>query len=91
LAALRERNAERIANRRREAEEAQRLLRLSVERKINAERERHGLVIVEALYGKIPQRYVANSTCDEVFDVTIAIQALVHDSQLIIPGGRSKV
>ncbi|CAG8475877.1 11979_t:CDS:2 [Acaulospora colombiana] len=64
LTILRERNAEHIANRKREAEEAIRLLKPSVERE--------------------------PSSTEGTFDVTIPVQALVHESQLTIPGGYSK-
>ena len=90
MAALRERHAEHIANRKREAEEAIRLLLPSVERKIEAEREKDGLIILEAWYGNI---FSLNEEVllNERSDVRIPVQALVHDSQLTIPGGYSKV
>jgi Domain of unknown function (DUF3395) len=47
-----------------------------------------GLVILEASYGPIDPDPEAR---DLVVDVTVAIQALVHKSQLYIPGHRSKV
>ncbi|CAG8463900.1 2826_t:CDS:10 [Paraglomus occultum] len=91
LAAIREYHAELISTRKREAEESQRLLRPTVERKIASEREKDGLIIVEALYGNLRKLNDGITTeGGEVFDVTVAVQALVHDSQLVIPGGRSK-
>ena len=47
-----------------------------------------GLVILEALYGPL-ERDEAAEGLD--LDVTVALQALVHRSQLYIPGRRSKV
>lgn len=47
-----------------------------------------GLVVLEASYGPIDPDPEAR---DLVVDVTVAIQALVHKSQLYIPGHRSKV
>ena len=47
-----------------------------------------GLVILEALYGPL-ERDEAAEGLD--LDVTVASQALVHRSQLYIPGRRSKV
>jgi len=91
LAALRELHAEHIENRKREAMEAIRLLLPSVERKIEAEREKDGLVILEACYGNISSlREVLLNEKNDVIDVRIPVQALVHDSQLTIPGGYSK-
>ncbi|GBC07248.1 hypothetical protein RclHR1_07330006 [Rhizophagus clarus] len=91
LAALRELHAEYIENRKREAIEAIRLLLPSVERKIEAEKEKDGLVILEAWYGNISNlKDVPLSEKKDVADVRIPVQALVHDSQLTIPGGYSK-
>ncbi|CAG8650906.1 5508_t:CDS:10, partial [Racocetra persica] len=93
LAILRERHAEFISTRKREAEEAIRLLRPSVERKIEAEMTKNnGLIILEAWYGNFSHIKEASTEnhYDDVFDVKIPIQALVFESQLIIPGGRSK-
>ncbi|RGB27150.1 hypothetical protein C1646_769502 [Rhizophagus diaphanus] len=91
LAALRELHAEYIENRKKEAIEAIRLLLPSVERKIEAEKVKDGLVILEAWYGNISSlRDVPLNEKKDVADVRIPVQALVHDSQLTIPGGYSK-
>jgi len=91
LAALRELHAEYIENRKREAVEAIRLLLPSVERKIESEKLKDGLVILEAWYGNISSsRDVPLNEKKDVADVRIPVQALVHDSQLTIPGGYSK-
>jgi DnaJ homolog subfamily C member 11 len=47
-----------------------------------------GLVVLDASYGPIDPDPEARQL---VVDVTVAIQALVHKSQLYIPGHRSKV
>jgi Domain of unknown function (DUF3395) len=47
-----------------------------------------GLVITEAMYGVTEPDEEAKSLS---VDVTIAVQALVHNGQLHIPGHRSKV
>eukprot|EP00123_Amoebidium_parasiticum_P005462 comp16651_c0_seq1/m.14849 comp16651_c0_seq1/g.14849 ORF comp16651_c0_seq1/g.14849 comp16651_c0_seq1/m.14849 type:complete len:554 (-) comp16651_c0_seq1:203-1864(-) len=86
LERLREENAVMLAERRREAEAAQRLMRDSVEKRVQAEEDKKGLVIVRAWYGNLS----AGTPCageDEglgprVIDVTIPLQALVKDSQL---------
>lgn len=92
LAALRELHAEYIENRKKEAIEAIRLLLPSVERKIETEKVKDGLVILEAWYGNISSlRDVPLNEKKDVADVRIPVQALVHDSQLTIPGGYSKV
>ncbi|CAG8593717.1 2002_t:CDS:10 [Acaulospora morrowiae] len=93
LATLRERNAEHIANRKREAEEAIRLLQPTVGRKLEAEKTKeNGLVILEAWYGNLSRAEEPSSSpsIEGIFDVRIPVQALVHDSQLTIPGGYSK-
>ncbi|RIB26502.1 hypothetical protein C2G38_2012505 [Gigaspora rosea] len=94
LAILRERHAEFISTRKREAEEAIRLLQPSVERKVEAEMTKdNGLIILEAWYGNFAHIKEASTENQygDVFDVKIPIQALVFESQLIIPGGYSKV
>ncbi|RHZ76473.1 hypothetical protein Glove_197g58 [Diversispora epigaea] len=93
LARLRERHAEYISNRKSDAEESIRLLRPSVERKIEAEREKeNGLIILEAWYGNLSRikEITPENQPKEILDVRIPVQALVHESQLTIPGGYSK-
>jgi DnaJ family protein C protein 11 len=55
----------------------------SASRKMKAEEAKQGLVIIEARYGA--------KDGDDMIDVTVAIQALVNDSKLTIPGGHAKV
>ncbi|KAG0300187.1 hypothetical protein BGZ98_009376 [Dissophora globulifera] len=83
LQELRRVHAEFIANQKKEAEESVSLLRESTARKTRQEQEKDGLVIVEAVYG--------NLATDLIADVTIALQALVNNSQLVMPGGHSKI
>ncbi|TPX60781.1 hypothetical protein SpCBS45565_g07404 [Spizellomyces sp. 'palustris'] len=54
LAQVRGANAEILAQRKQEAEDAVRIMKDSVLRKVEAEESRNGLIIVEALYGKLP-------------------------------------
>ncbi|KAG0197542.1 hypothetical protein BGX28_008989 [Mortierella sp. GBA30] len=82
LKELRKVHADFIANQKKEAEEASNLLRESTSRKTKVEQDNDGLVIVEAIYGNLNAGLVA--------DVTIAVQALVNNSQLAMPGGHSK-
>ncbi|KAF8961780.1 hypothetical protein BGZ46_001294 [Entomortierella lignicola] len=79
---LRQLHAEFIANQKKEAEEAISLLRESTARKTKQEQSKDGLVIIEAIYGNMNAGLVA--------DVTVAVQALVNNSQLVLPGGHSK-
>ncbi|KAF9389291.1 hypothetical protein CPB97_011651 [Podila verticillata] len=79
---LRKVHADFIARQKKEAEEAIELLRESTGRKTKQEKDKDGLVIIEALYGNLNAGLVA--------DVTVAVQALVNDSQLSMPGGHSK-
>jgi DnaJ family protein C protein 11 len=69
-----------ILRRRKAAEDAQEVMRVSVERKMEQERNSNGLVILRATYGK--QGMLA--------DVTIALAALVDHGQLVLPSGVDK-
>ncbi|KIP02137.1 hypothetical protein PHLGIDRAFT_130897 [Phlebiopsis gigantea 11061_1 CR5-6] len=72
----------------RAAEETVSLLRDTARRHSEAEASRDGLVIVDARYG--PTEYGDDAVQGLDVDVTIPLQALVNNSQLYIPGGRSK-
>jgi len=95
---LREENAEFITQKRSEAEDAIRLMTRSAETKMSNERAKNGLIILQANYGlasAFTDRGIRIPDEDEhggpmVIDVTIAIQSLVQDSRVTIPGGRSK-
>ncbi|KAH8554416.1 hypothetical protein BGW37DRAFT_421450 [Umbelopsis sp. PMI_123] len=80
---LRDEHADYLAQRKTEAEQALMILADIASRKMKAEEAKQGLVIVEAWYGK--------KDGNEMVDVTVAIQALVNESKLTIPGGHSKV
>ncbi|KAG2367162.1 hypothetical protein BDR07DRAFT_1393807 [Suillus spraguei] len=60
------------------------LLSETAKRHMQTERSRGGLVILSATYG--PEADVKNLT----IDVTVPVQALVHNSQVHIPGHRTK-
>ncbi|EKM57036.1 uncharacterized protein PHACADRAFT_254555 [Phanerochaete carnosa HHB-10118-sp] len=72
----------------RAAEETVSLLRDTARRHTEAEASKDGLVIVEARYGPADQNDESTKGLD--VDVTVPLQALVNNSQLYIPGGRSK-
>eukprot|EP01135_Chromosphaera_perkinsii_P009513 Nk52_evm3s1779 gene=Nk52_evmTU3s1779 len=81
---LREKNKTLTEMKRNEAKAAVRLMKETLERKIAAEEQRNGLIIVQALYGNLsaggrPGRNINQAT---VIDVTIPIQCLVKDSKL---------
>jgi hypothetical protein len=95
------------SNIRREIEEMTLLLRETARKHTHAEKNKEGmctrlmvrlaelnehrfegLVVLEASYGPMDSDPEAR---DLAVDVTVAIQALVHKSQLYIPGHRSKV
>lgn len=84
---LRTVHADFIANQKKEAQEAVELLRESTDRKTRQEKDKDGLVILEATYGNLNAAPELGLTAD----VTIAVQALVNNSQLTMPGGHSKV
>lgn len=79
----RRRNRALIAERRREAHAAVQLMQETVARRVQEEEVRGGLVIDEALYGELVTS--ADRPVDEaaVINVTVPLQCLVKDSQLI--------
>ncbi|KAF9953346.1 hypothetical protein BGZ72_005484 [Mortierella alpina] len=83
---LRKVHADFIATQKREAEEAIELMRESTVRKMRQEQDRDGLVVLEAHYGNLN----AAPELNLVADVTVAVQALVNNSQLTMPGSHSK-
>ena len=91
LQRLRERNADFLRERRRQAEDAVRLMSDFVARKREAEELKNGLVIVQAVYGD--PKCVAMAASGHpvqsplVLDVTIPVQYLVGNSQLHIQSG----
>ncbi|ORY35388.1 hypothetical protein BCR39DRAFT_509235 [Naematelia encephala] len=92
---LREENAEFIAQKKNDAQQAIGLMERSVQVKAEAEKLKNGLIIVSAHYGPAslftPRGLREPIQGEEgVIDVTIPVQALVTDSHLSIPGGRGK-
>ena len=86
----RQANRDRTAARRREAEAAVGLMRETVARVRQAEQLRRGLVITAAWYGRIVRTSSgepAESSAEDVADVTIPLQCLVRDSKLILQEG----
>lgn len=74
-----------LLEKKREAEAAVELMRETVERIVNAERARHGLIIIEAWYGKLYDTAEGQHTFSpKVIDVTVPLQCLVVDSKLIL-------
>lgn len=87
LAELRAEYSQDLIERQLEAKTAAALLRDQVLKRVETERRKSGLVILSASYGPEPSQ----ETSDVNFvDVAVPLQALVTNSQLIIPGGRSK-
>jgi DnaJ family protein C protein 11 len=83
LAEQRRRNTVLIAEKKREAMAAVKLMQQAVERKIEAEKKVQGLVIVSALYGQlVAPNGRDDSSVEPPADVTIPLQCLVKDSQL---------
>lgn len=66
-----------------EAEAAVELMKETVERVLNNERSRHGLIIQEAWYGKL-FGIEASEDGHKVIDVHVPLQCLVVDSKLIL-------
>lgn len=99
---LREDHAEYIAQKKAEAQEALSVMERPTAQKAASEKEKHGLVILSAHYGRADaftdrglkehsSSTLPNGHTEEAYiDVTIPIQALVSDSKLVIPSGRAK-
>ncbi|WRT68254.1 uncharacterized protein IL334_005230 [Kwoniella shivajii] len=92
---LREENKDFIGQKKAEALDAVSLMEREIEKKVKAERDRNGLIIVSAQYGlssSFTSRGIKESEKDEeeIIDVTVPIQALVQDGKLYIPGGKGK-
>lgn len=86
--------ADHTAQKRREAEEAVRLMHEYVQRKVDTETNRNGLIILEAQYGRLdPVEFDDEKPIDQdepppsVVNVTAALQSLVHNSQLHLHAG----
>ena len=82
--------AEELALHKRESELFVQQMRESNAAIVAAERHRGGLVIVQAWYGVLVAQEGEEGTEGSIVDVTIAVQLLVANSRLVVPGGRSK-
>ncbi|KAI8344753.1 hypothetical protein BC941DRAFT_409532 [Chlamydoabsidia padenii] len=91
---LREQHADILANRKAEAEDAQKLVASAAERKTKMEtNKKDGLVIIKAIYGHLENLSDEESEQQDiegVIDVTVVLQAMVNESRLTIPSGHSK-
>ena len=75
-----------VMKKKKEAESAIELMKETVERVINSERARQGLLILEASYGKLfgTEDDSSHFSSPKVIDVHIPLQCLVVDSKLIL-------
>jgi len=81
----RERHAEVVAEKKREAEQAINLMLTTYEAIVEQEQNKNGLIIREAWYGKfISKNRITDRATPYVINVTIPIQCLVRDSKLIL-------
>lgn len=89
----REKHAQIIAEKKREAESAVQLMLTSYEQIVETEQGKHGLVILEAWYGKfISKQRKTDKSTPYVINVTIPIQCLVKDSKLLLgDSGKSQI
>lgn len=93
ISEMRKEHAAFIAEKKQEATEAVSLLSDHAHRRMETEKARNGLVVVQAMYGvldAVDNTVPKDSPDIRWLDVTVAVQALVTDSQLNIAGGRSK-
>ncbi|KAL7072475.1 hypothetical protein ACQ4LE_007960 [Meloidogyne hapla] len=78
-----------------QAQKAVELMREKAEKVANEEKLKNGLVIIQALYGQMendrPSSELYPLLGDKVVDVTIPLQAYVHDSQLRIYSGKDQM
>ncbi|CAL1531044.1 unnamed protein product [Lymnaea stagnalis] len=85
-----EEHAEKLAQRKSEAEKAVELMKETYERCVEIEEKKSGLIIIKSLYGKLQSLDDGEIQENSCVDVTIPIQALVKDSKLILPETTSK-
>ncbi|XP_060605966.1 dnaJ homolog subfamily C member 11-like, partial [Ruditapes philippinarum] len=81
---------EKIQQRKREAQALIELMKESVDRNIEVEERRNGLIIITAIYGKLSSSTDEDLQTEDCIDVTVPLQALVKDSNLITPEKTSK-
>ncbi|XP_067659298.1 dnaJ homolog subfamily C member 11-like [Haliotis asinina] len=90
LEKTRREHSEKLAQRKTEAEAAVELMKETVERSVEAEEKKGGLVIVKGLYGKLITDDDGELIDRECLDVSIPLQALVKESKLILPENTTK-
>ncbi|XP_053379119.1 dnaJ homolog subfamily C member 11-like [Mercenaria mercenaria] len=81
---------EKILQRKREAQALIELMKETVERNLEAEEKKNGLIIITAVYGKLSSGHLEDLQTEDCIDVTIPLQALVKDSSLITPDKTTK-
>jgi len=91
----REMNADVVAEKRKEALAAVELMKKTYEANVAKERDKKGLVIIDAWYGKFisqarPQGETNDNITPFVINVKIPIQCLVKDSKLLVLGDSPK-
>lgn len=94
---LRKQHADYLAQKRQEALDSVMVMERNVASKVQQERSRQGLVILDAKYGlstafsnKATREILDDEGLPVVIDVTVPLQALVQNSKLYVPGGRAK-
>ncbi|XP_039248600.2 dnaJ homolog subfamily C member 11-like [Styela clava] len=83
-------HSEETAQKKAEAERQVRLMQESVERKIELETQKSGLLITDAWYGKLVNNAAEQSSSHRVIDVKVPLQNQVESSSLQLPEGISK-
>lgn len=83
--------AEKMAAKKEEALATVELMQESVERSIETEERKRGLVILKALYGKLISDDDGELLEGQCIDVLTPVQALVRDSQLVLSDTKTKV
>lgn len=81
-------HADTLLKQKQEAEAAVDLMMESVQRTIETEESRHGLIITKAVYGRLLSD--GELSDDECINVTIPLQILVKDSKLQLPESKTK-
>jgi len=82
----REKHAQLIKDKRKEAEDAIQLMLMQYERTVEMEQNKHGLVILEAWYGRFVSKNerATDTTSQFIINVTVPIQCSVKDSKLLL-------
>jgi DnaJ family protein C protein 11 len=93
IEAEREEFSQKLERSKKDAEDAVRIMTPSCQRKQEIEEGSGGLVIVRAIYGKLPSKtnWIHLPVADDWIDVTIPVQSLVIHSTLTISSGFPKV